>query len=55
MNHGTRKGNQRRSTFVSANVPYSLQLQWINEYSDVGSQISQQQDIKLAKAQSSYF
>lgn len=33
---------------------FSMRLQWINEFSDIGSEISQQDTIKLAKMNSSY-
>lgn len=31
-----------------------MKLQWLNEFSDIGSEISQQESIKLAKVNSSY-
>jgi hypothetical protein len=33
---------------------FSMRLQWINEFSDIGSEISQQESIKIAKMNSSY-
>lgn len=47
----------RRSTKFAKNGPnqqrFSMRLQWINEFSDLGDQMSQVDTIKLAKAQSS--